>query len=369
MSIFNKIFGKKSIVGGLDIGTYSIKIVQMDKSPSGFSMLKVLTAPTPTLAIKDGKVEDSAKVSDAIKQLIRNSQSDINKVYMSVSGQSIVIRPITMANMTEKELNNAIKFEAERYLPYPVSEAQIQGKKLPSTSGDDKNMEVLLIAAPNSIVRSAEETVKLSNMQPLAIDLEPFSLIRAVYYLVDPEIFKQTIALINLGATTSSINIFKDGELRHNRTISIAGNSFTKAIAQSLNLSYEEAEKIKKDKGCIRLEDDSEPVAPTTMRIYNVIVPVLSELVTEIQRSFDYYRSRYRGESVDNVILSGGTSRFKNIGTYLQKEMGLNCKLIDPFEKISISKSINMKEDELISAGPELMVSIGLALRHFQMTK
>ena len=84
-----------------------------------------------------------------------------------------------------------------------------------------------------------------------------------------------------------------------------AGNSFTKAISQSLNLSFEEAEKIKQEKGVIRSEKDGTPVAPTTMRIFNVILTSLKDLVAEIQRSFDYYRSRYKGETVDRVILSG----------------------------------------------------------------
>lgn len=368
MGFLSKIFVKKNQIGGLDIGTSTVKIVQLSKTATGFQLDKIATIKTPTLSIKDGKIEDIAQVSGAIRQLLTSSQLEINKVYMSISGQSIVIRPINMAIMTEKELNNAIKFEAERYLPYPVSDAQIQGKILRSSTGaDDKNMEVLLIAAPNNIVKAADEVVKSSDMQALSIDLEPFALVRAAFNFVDSEIFKQTISLINLGATTSSINIFKAGELRHNRTISVAGNSFTKAIGQSLNLSFDEAEKIKVDKGSIRLEDDSEPVAPTTMRIFNVIMPVLTDLITEVQRSFDYYRSRYRGESVDIILLSGGSSRFKNIAPYMQKELGITAKVLDPFEKISISSSLaNYKEDEVRAMGPELLLALGLAMRQFQ---
>ncbi|HEY4002130.1 MAG TPA: type IV pilus assembly protein PilM, partial [Candidatus Xenobia bacterium] len=299
-------FFKKDIVGGLDIGTSSIKIAQVNKEKNTLQLHRVNMGPSPAMAIKDGQIVDARVLGDAIKQLVSQSKLNLQRVVGTVSGQSVVIRPINMTAMTDKELQNAIKFEAERYLPYSVADAQIKGMILQKAlKEDEKTMEVLLVAAPNDMVRNMQEVIKLAQIQPVAIDLEPFALLRALAKNLDPGTFQQTIALINLGANSSSINIFKGGVLRHNRTINVAGNSFTKAIGQSLNLSFEEAEKIKKEKGVIRVEKDTAPVAPTTMRIFNVINPVLGELVTEIQRSFDYYRSRYRGESVDLVILSG----------------------------------------------------------------
>lgn len=364
MDFFKGLFGGKSAVGGLDVGSSSIKMAQIAKTPSGFQLEKVAIGATPAMAIKDGGIVDARVLGDAIKQLYGAQKFTMTKVDGVVSGQSVVIRPINMTAMTPKELKNAIKFEAERYLPYSVAEAQIDGIPLrTSVDGDDKTMEVLLVAAPKEMLRNAQEVIKLSGIHPNAIDLEPMSLVRALKVNLDPQIFEQTIALINLGANSSSINIFKGGVLRHNRTITVAGNSFTKAIGQSLNLSFEEAEKIKKDKGVIRVEKDATPVAPTTMRIYNVIIPVLTELITEIQRSFDYYRSRYRGESVDHIFVSGGTARFKNIDAYIYNELGIQCQLANPFKSISIAGASGMSPEEINEAAPSLMVSVGLALR------
>ena len=269
-----------------------------------------------------------------------------------------------MTQMNERELQNAIKFEAERYLPYSVSEAHIKGTILRrSIEGDERQMEVLLVAAPNEMVKNTEEVVKIAGMASLAIDLEPFALERAAKIAVSGDVSKQTVALINLGASSSSINIFKEGILRHNRTITTAGNTFTKSIGQSLNLSFEEAEKIKKEKGVIRVEKDATPVAPTTMRIFNVIIPVLNELVTEIHRSFDYYRSRYKGESVDMVVLSGGTAKFKNIDSFIQNELGIPCEIANPLRSIDVSEVPGYTEEELREIAPSLMVVVGLAVR------
>lgn len=371
MSFLNNIknimgMGKKVVVGGIDLGSNTTKAVQVNKTPSGYQLARVAVGPTPAMTIKDGAVVDAKVLADSLRQLLDGSKMVLNKVVGTVTGQSVVIRPIIMTQMTEKELQHAIKFEAERYLPYSVSEAQIVGNILrKSIEGDEKSMEVLLVAAPNEIVKNVGEVVAQAGMQLQAIDLEPFALARAVQFSVTPEIFKQTLAIINLGASSSTINIFKAGTLRHNRTISVAGNSFTKSIGQSLNLSFEEAEKIKKDKGVIRVEKDATPVAPTSMRIFNVIIPVLNELITEVQRSFDYYRSRYRGETLDLILLSGGTACFKNIGPYMANELGIQTQIVNPVKNMVPGDVPGFTQEELDAIAPSLTVSMGLAFRSF----
>ncbi|MBI2252047.1 MAG: type IV pilus assembly protein PilM [Armatimonadetes bacterium] len=366
MSFLKELFSTKINIAGIDIGTSLIKIIQLNKTaPDKYQLVKVVLNSTPAALIKDGIIIDTKALGENIKQLISTNRFNINKVVASVSGQSVVMRPINMPQMSDKELQNAIRFEAERYLPYSVADAQIKGIILrKSIEGDEKNMEVLLVAAPNEMVKKAEETMKLAGLSVQAIDLEPFALLRTLRLSVDAETFSRTIALIDLGANTSSINIYKAGVLRHNRTIGLAGNNFTKVIGQSLNLSFGEAEKIKKDKGIIRLEGDATPLNPTAMRIFNVITPIISELVTEIQRSFDYYRSRYRGESVDLVVLSGGTSSFKNIDAYLKNELGISCQIAKPFKNVN-TVNCGFPAEEIEDLSPALVVAAGLAIREF----
>jgi len=364
MSFLLKLLGGKSSVGGLDLGSNTVKLAQIAKTPTGFQLSKLAVGPTPAQAFKDGIIVDARLLADKVRELILNNKLNISRVVGAVYGQSVVIRPINMTQMTARELQHAIRFEAERYLPYPVAEANISGLVLRGeVEGEDKTMEVLLVAAPNDLVKNTQDVIKMAVLEPHAIDIEPFALVRSLQLTIDPEIFQKTVALINMGATFTGISIFKGGVLRHHRTVTVAGNSFTKAIGQSLNLSFEEAEKIKKDKGAIRLEKDSTPVAPTTMRIFNVIVPVLTELITEIQRSFDYYRSRYRGESVDHVVLSGGTALFKNMDAYINNELGIPCMMADPLKNISLGDIVGLSSDEIREMSPSLMVAVGLAMR------
>ena len=365
MDFFKQLLAVKGAIGGLDLGASSIKLVQMKpKRDKLYEMTSLLIGTTPAMTIKDGVIIDPRALGDSIKQLVLANKLNVQKVVGAASGQSVVMRPINMPKMQERELQNAVRFEAERSLPYSVSDALVRGMILRKDLEEDpKAMEVLLIAAPNELVKNTQDVIRFAGITPEAIDMEPFALLRALEFCLEPELFRRTVALVNLGASSTSINIYKAGMLRTNRTVLVAGNSFSKVIGQSLNLSFEEAEKIKKDKGVIRVEKDATPVAPTTMRIFNVIVPVLTELITEIQRSFDYYRSRYRGESIDLVVLSGGTSRFRNIDSYMSNELGIQCKIANPLKNVDISNVPGYNPGLLEELAPSLMASIGIWLR------
>ena len=364
------LFKAKEEVVGIDIGSNTIKLASVSYNSNSCSLTRLYTCPTPPMTIKDGAIIDAHALGETIGNLLRESgfsTSNPPRLVSSVAGQSVVIRPITMAQMTERELRGAIRFEAERYLPYSVTEAMVSGMMLKKSEGKADNsegqMDVLLVAAPNEMVKNTREVIQQAGATPHAVDLEPFALLRALGSGYDKSTLDKTIALINLGAASSSINIFKAQELRHNRTIGVAGNSFTKAIGQSLNLSFEEAERIKKEKGQIRVENDATPVAPTTMRIFNVVIPVLTELITEVQRSFDYYRSRYQNETVDLVILTGGTARFKNIEVYMSNELGVECQIANPFRGMSLQDVKGTSAQDIEDMAPMAMVVMGLALR------
>lgn len=366
MSFFQKLFSSgPSTVLGLDIGSSAIKIAQLGKTTDGLKIHKLAIAPTPPMAMKDGNIVEIAPLAEKVKELVRQNNLTVKQVVSAVTGQSIVIRTISLPVMTDRELKNSIQYEAEKYIPYSVAEAQVDGIALRRPiPGDEKNMEVLLMAAPKEMVRNAEEVIRQAGFQVQAIDLEPFALLRLIRNTLDADILKQTVALINIGASSTSINIFREGMLRNSRTIAMAGNAFTKAIAQGMSLSFDDAEKLKKEKGTIRIEKDSTPVAPTTMRMFNTILPVLTELVTEIQRSFDFYRSRYKGESVDVIYLSGGTARFKNLDRYLAGELSLHVELFNPFAKVKGGGIPGFSSEESEEIAQSVSVVLGLASWH-----
>lgn len=366
MDFIRKLFAKAPDLGAVDIGSSYVKLAVVERKKSGPpELLHFSVAPTPQMAIKDGSIIDAQALGDTISTLLRQNSIDPKKFKLisSVSGQQVVIRPIPMPRMKPDEVTQAIRFEAERYLPYPVADATVQGTILNEDTGDGRTMEVLLVAVPNEIVEAAREVIKLAEVEPRGINLEPLALQKVLQFCLPADRLGGTVTLVNIGASFSSINIFSGPKLRHNRTISIAGNNFTKAINQNLNVSFEEAEKLKKEKGVIATENwEQTPATPATQKIFTLIEPVLKELITEVQRSIDYYRSRYKDGEIDLIVLSGGTSSFKNIETYLSKEFKIECIIADPFSNLDTSKVKGITQTELHALGPAAMVVLGLAL-------
>ncbi|MBQ7501706.1 type IV pilus assembly protein PilM [bacterium] len=364
---FKKVLKRNDEVCGIDIGSSVIKVASAIRTVNnGIKFTRYASCPTPSATIKDGAIVDAQTLGDTIRDLLTryNFPKDI-RIVSSISGQSVVIRPIKMTQMSKVELAGAIKFQAGDYLPYSVDDAQVNGIILRESLPDSpKQMEVLLVAAPQEMLTNARELIQMAAGGTPVVDLEPLVLLRAFNESNRGAASEdKTIALVNLGASFSSVNIFKAGLLRQSRAISVAGNSFTKAISKSLNMSFEEAEKFKLDKCVIRVEGDSSPIAPTAMRAFNIIKPVLADLVRDIQRSFDYYRSREQSESIDLVILSGGTARMKNIDVYLTKELSIECQIANPFRNASIENVQGIGADELEALAPMAMVVTGLALR------
>lgn len=342
-----------------------MKLAHLAKGSTRPRVAHFSVRPTPESAMRDGAVTDAAALAAEIKAMMKQEDFRIKSVVAAVSGPSVVLRTITMAAMSLNELKKSIRYEAERYIPYSVDDAQIDGVILrPAIPGDEKNMEVLLMAAPRNMVRKTEDVIRQAGLVVQAIELEPVALLRLLRLAVPPETLKQTIAFINIGASATSINIINNGVLRSSRAIAVAGNSLTRALGQSLNLSFAEAEKLKKEKAILRTEHDAVSADASAMKIFSILLPVLTAFVTEIQRSFDFYRSRYSGESVDLVYLIGGGAHLKKIDHFLAGELGLHVETFDSFSGFDKESFKGLSEEKMAEFSPDAAVVLGLAGWH-----
>ncbi len=364
MSLFGKMFNRgKPRYLGIDFGSFELKAVQFAESPQGPMLEHVYKIATPANSVRDGVVIDPPLVGEALRQLIVDGAFTAKRTVTAVSGPTVVVRQVTMPLMSERELRDSTKYEAERFLPYSVDEAQIDAKIL-SKADDGQNMDVLIVAAQKDLVLSQLAALQYVSLIPAVVEVEPFSMVRAMVSADEPA-YEQNIAIINVGAASTSINITKAGFVPFTRNVPIGGNAITKAIATGLNVSMDEAEKMKREKAAILSQRDSEPVAPTVARIFNVITPPLTELVTEVHKSLDYFRTRFRGEVLESVILGGGTARLVNLDAFLGHELGLPVVVADPLGRDSYN-SADFPADYLKDLGPSLIVAAGLAKRDLQ---
>ncbi len=361
MSFLSKLFARGSNkYVGVDFGSHELKAAQFGASVRGPVLEHVYRVSTPANAIKDGVVADPQLVGEALRALISDGAFSARKTISAVSGPTVVVRQVTMPVMNERELRESTKYEAERFLPYSVDEAQIDAKILGKTE-DGQNMDVLIVAAQKDLVTSQMSALQFAGLTPAVIEVEPFSMVRAMIAPDDGQ-FEQNIAIINVGAASTSINITKGGFVPFTRNVPIGGNAITKAIANGLNVSMDDAEKMKREKARILSQQDTGPVPPTVTRIFNVITPPLTELVTEIHKSLDYFRTRFRGETIEGVILGGGSARLENLDAFLSHELGLPVVRAQPLDRAQHDPA-DFPDEFLRDAGPSMIVAAGLGKR------
>ncbi|MHB9024484.1 MAG: type IV pilus assembly protein PilM [Armatimonadota bacterium] len=250
---------KDHTVLALDIGTRFIKVAEMRLTRGIVSLVNVAMCPTPPGVMDNSQILDPVGLGRAIKQLVNANKFKTRKVVLSISGQSsVVVRPIDLPKMTRKELADTMKFEVERHIPFTADQVImdyapfVDAEDLPET---ESNMKVLLAVAQEELINAYLKVIATAGLTPAAMDVEILASIRAlVDILLEEEDYNQTVALVNIGASTTDISVVDNGTLSFTRTVPIAGDTLTEAISDQLGRSFEEAEELKKEHGCIYLD-------------------------------------------------------------------------------------------------------------------
>jgi type IV pilus assembly protein PilM len=346
------IFGRKKGVIGLDIGSNSIKLVELRESQNSFKLENLGIAPLPPEAIVDGALMDSVTIIDAIRQLVVDSKTRTKDAVTSVSGHSVIVKKITLPVMSVPELEESIQWEAERYIPFDINDVNIDFQIFGSTPENPEVMDVVLVAAKKDIVNDYVSVVIESGLNPVIIDVDAFAIenMLSVNYEIGKE---ETVAVVNVGASITNINILKDNMTAFTRDIFKGGNQITDEIQRQLHIDYEEAEKIKVGS---KIDAVSQPV------IQEVLRSASESLANEIGNSIEFYQSTTTYEKIEKLYLSGGGSKTKDFDIILQQVIGIPVEIVNPFKKIEYTgKSFDL--EYLREIGPMMAVGVGLATR------
>lgn len=336
----------KSMVG-LDLGSHVVKAVEI-----------TMEGGEPVLTgFARVEVPPGGDRSGAIGQVFERGNFKSRNVVTSVSGQSVVVRYISMVEMSDSELRQAIRFESDKYLPFDADEVAIDCQRLnrpaQSAEGDDDQMSVVLAACRNSVIEEKVEEVTNQGLTPVAVDIDVFALANA-WELSDTrdEEFEseeqQTIALVDVGASRTTINVICDGETCFSREIGIGGSDMTQAVARRLGLEILEAETLK------RAPEGREA------EISRAIAPVLEDLVSEISLSLDFVENR-EGLRVEEVLLSGGGCLAAGVVPFIEQSTGRPARMWNPVQAVRIGPRVDA--DDLAASAPSLAVAVGLASR------
>jgi type IV pilus assembly protein PilM len=376
MGLWSKLAGASEVIG-IDIGSHSIKVVQLQETRSGITLRKAGTKPTPPDGTKAGVITNSAAVAQAIRELMAALEIEPCVAVAGVAGPAVVVRQVQLPSMSERQLRRSIQWEARNYISFPVEDSVLEFQIL-SENGSGPQMEVMLVATPRDMVETRVETLELAGLEPLALEIEPFAAMRSLveYPSSVTTTGQETLALVGVGASFTDINLVQSGRFVLTRMIPIAGNSLTEAIAGALALDNEKAENLKETAMKVVLsEEERATLDPFAQQASRAVEPLLDELIREIRRSLAYYDYQRQGgedaekpAGVNRVLLSGGSARMDGLKDYLQTQLGVPVEVSNPFGDGQMSAT-GMSRDHLQAHSPSLVVGTGLALREIMLGK
>ncbi len=345
---------KSKLAVGLDIGSSSVKLVQLREKKGGYALQAFGVARLPPETIVDGALMNSAAVVQAIQELVGEQRVKAKEVAIGVRGHSVIIKKISLPRMSQDELDDSIQWEAEQYIPFDVKDVNIDTQILTPQADAAGQMDVLLVAAKKDMINDYTSVCAEAGLAATVVDVDAFAVQNAyeASYELPPG---ETVVLINVGASVTNINILASGTTTFTRDVTMGGNSFTEEIQKQLNVSYDEAEALK-------LGGQGETDAVVPQEVERVIQGVAEQLAGEVQRSLDFYAATAADHRISRVFLSGGTARIPALFKVIEQRAAVPVEILNPFKAIEID---NRKFDPMLltNAAASAAVAVGLALR------
>ncbi|HKW77392.1 MAG TPA: type IV pilus assembly protein PilM [Terriglobales bacterium] len=343
----------KSVVG-LDIGSSSIKAIELKRSKGEIVVSHLGLEPLASDIVVDSMIVDSGSVSSAISKIFSAHGIKTKSVATSVSGHSVIVKKIGVQPMGEAELAESINTEAAQHIPFDIADVNVDFEILnPDDTGSQ--MDVLLVAVKKDKILNYTNVLSLSGKAPAIVDIDAFALQNCYEYNYSPS-HDSTVALLNLGASVMNINIVKGATPLFTRDVSVGGNQYTDSLQKELDLSFDDAESLKLGKRVGTVSEDAKQ--PILQQVTEIIV-------LEIQKTFDFFRATASGEHIERIYIAGGSSKVPGLVDALRQEFSMPVEVLNPFQRI-LPPTDSLENDILDQNPGQLAVAVGLALRSFE---
>jgi type IV pilus assembly protein PilM len=345
------VFGKKKNVIGLDIGSSSVKVVELIETNRGYKLANCAMSPIPPEAIVDGSLMDSVVIVDTIRDLIKSFKIKTKEVATSISGHSVIVKKISLPVITEDELAESIQWEAERYIPFDASDVNIDFQILGANEENDELMDVILVAAKKDIINDYLSVLLEAGLNPMIIDIDAFAL-ENMYQANYPTKLGEIVGIVDIGASVMNINIMKDTISAFTRDVFKGGSSITEEIQKHLHVDYEEAEALKVG---IKIDDSKQKA------IVSILKTASDEFSSEIVQSLDYFQKTVN-QTIDKLYICGGCAKIEGLSKTIESQIGVPVHVVDPFQGIELTRR-DLTLEYINDIGPSMAVGVGLALR------
>ena len=352
LGLFTK---KANTLLGIDISSTSVKLLELSRSGNRYRVEAYAVEPLPANAVVEKNIAELEGVGQALSRLLSKAKSGAKSAAVAVSGSAVITKSIEMdAGLSDDELENQLKIEADQYIPYPLEEVAIDFEVQGPAPRAPGRVEVLLAACRKENVEIREAALALAGLTAKVVDVEAYALERS-YSLLAPQLGaghdELTVALVDIGATMTTLSVLHNGRTIYTREQLFGGRQLTEEIQRRYGLSMEEAGLAKKQGG---LPDDYES---------EVLQPFKEAVVQQVSRSLQFFFAAGQFHDVDYILLAGGTASIPGLDKLIQQKIGTQTLVANPFADMALSGKVNA--GALASDAPSLMIACGLALRSF----
>ncbi len=356
--------GKKDVLG-VDLGSSRVKVLELKTSGSRITVVNYAEDDISAKSITEKSPEERREIYiEALKNCLKKRKFGTKSAAVSVSGSSVIVRFVKFPKMNPEDLEKTLQFEAEPHIPFDIQDVDMDTQIIGDVEEEDQlKMETVLVASKKETIREKIEILEKAGLKPVVIDVDAFALENA-YETINGEQGADSgmSMIVNIGASVTNISIVEGGISKVVRDLYTAGNSFTRALQNALQLDPVKAEEIKKQHGLSGApQEGSGDSGDIAAQAYSAMYPVMRELNSEMQRSIDYFTGQQSGQGVNikNIIISGGGASMKFLPDLVHADLGIPVEVFRPFEKASLAD----KSMQVDLSSPALAVAAGLALR------
>jgi type IV pilus assembly protein PilM len=352
LGLFNK---KANTLLGIDISSTSVKLLELSRSGSRYKVEAYAVEPLPSNAVVEKNIAEIDGVGNVLSRVLAKARTGARSAAVAVAGSAVITKSIEMdASLSEDELENQLKIEADQYIPYPLEEVAFDFEVQGPSARNAGRVEVLVAACRKENVEVRQDVLEKAGLSAKVVDVEAYALERA-YSLLAPQLSKGgadlTVAIVDIGATMTTLSVLHNGRTIYTREQLFGGRQLTEEIQRRYGLSIEEAGLAKKQGG---LPDDYQS---------EVLQPFKEAVVQQVSRSLQFFFAAGQYSDVDYILLAGGTASIPDLDRLIQQKIGTPTLVANPFADMALSGKVNAAA--LASDAPALMIACGLAMRSF----
>jgi len=339
---------------GVDISSTAVKLLQLSRVGNRYRVEHYAVEPLPPNAVVEKNIVEVEAVGDAIRRAMARSGSRARNAAAAVAGSAVITKLIPMpGDLDEEEMESQIELEAVNYIPYPIEEVNLDFEVLGPLPGNTEMVQVLLAASRTENVGTRVSALELGGLTAKVMDVEAFAIENAFALLADTLNAPRDglMALVDVGATMTTLNILRNGRSLYSREQVFGGKQLTDEVMRRYGLSYEEAGLAKRQGGL-----------PESYEI-EVLEPFKEALVQQISRLLQFFYAGSEFNRVDQIVLAGGCASIPGIADMVEEQLGVPTVVANPLAQMTLGPRV--QAHALAQDAPALMIACGLALRSF----